>query len=230
MTTEEKARAYDEALDRCKEWASGTLGHSVDDSPKDIAEFIFPELSESEDERIRKEIMHHISLLEYNRFMDASKEECLAYLEKQKEQKPAEWSGEDERIRKAILGFLNPDKGGTKYSSYAELVKWSNWLKSLHPQPQGIYQQVVKSLCDMCDRYEQNGVFTDERARDFLGNIRIKCKDAIECAPILDESHWKPSEEHLSALLAVLNDPNNIGSETCHLALTDLYEQLKKLV
>ena len=40
---------------------------------------------------------------------------------------------------------------------------------------------------------------------------------------------WKPSEEHLSALLAVFNDPNNIGSQTCQLALTDLYEQLKKL-
>ena len=40
---------------------------------------------------------------------------------------------------------------------------------------------------------------------------------------------WKPSEEHLSALLAVFNDPNNIGSQTCQLALTDLYEHLKKL-
>lgn len=40
---------------------------------------------------------------------------------------------------------------------------------------------------------------------------------------------FKPSEEHLSALLAVFNDPNNIGSQTCQLALTDLYEQLKKL-
>lgn len=40
---------------------------------------------------------------------------------------------------------------------------------------------------------------------------------------------WKPSEEHLSALLAVFNDPNNIGSQTCQLALTDLYEQLKQL-
>lgn len=40
---------------------------------------------------------------------------------------------------------------------------------------------------------------------------------------------WKPSEEHLSALLAVFNDPDNIGSQTCQLALTDLYEQLKKL-
>lgn len=44
-----------------------------------------------------------------------------------------------------------------------------------------------------------------------------------------ENGSWKPSEEHLSALLAVVNDPNNIGSQTCQLALTDLYEQLKKL-
>ena len=41
---------------------------------------------------------------------------------------------------------------------------------------------------------------------------------------------WKPSEEHLSALLAIFNDPDNIGSQTCQLALADLYEQLKKLM
>ncbi len=33
----------------------------------------------------------------------------------------------------------------------------------------------------------------------------------------------------IMALLAVFNDPDNIGSQTCQLALTDLYEQLKKL-
>ena len=43
------------------------------------------------------------------------------------------WGKEDERIRKAILRFLNPDKGGTKYSSNAQLVEWSAWLKSLRP-------------------------------------------------------------------------------------------------
>lgn len=62
MTIEEKAKAYDEALDRCKEWASGTWGHSVDDSPKDIAEFIFPQLAESEDERMFEGFMHKLEV------------------------------------------------------------------------------------------------------------------------------------------------------------------------
>lgn len=41
---------------------------------------------------------------------------------------------------------------------------------------------------------------------------------------------WKPSEWQMSMLLAVINDPNNAGAESCQLALKSLYEQLKKLM
>lgn len=61
---------------------------------------------------------------------------------------------------------------------------------------------------------------------DNEGSVMFFKRDWIE---VKQEGHWKPSEEHLSALLAIFNDPNNIGSQTCQLALTDLYEQLKKL-
>lgn len=68
---------------------------------------------------------------------EAARKQSLEWFNKHRRdflnQTEQEWSEEDERIRKAILGFLNPDKGGTKYSSYAELVEWSDWLKSLRP-------------------------------------------------------------------------------------------------
>ena len=41
--------------------------------------------------------------------------------------------------------------------------------------------------------------------------------------------HWEPSGVQMSALLAVLNDPDNIGSQTCQLALSELYDDLNKL-
>ncbi len=82
----------------------------------------------------------------------------------------------------------------------------------------------------------------DERIKKGIIEI-IKAVSGPDCDVYLDEKKqdtslawlkslrpsWKPSKEHLSALLAVFNDPNNIGSQTCQLALTDLYEQLKKL-
>ena len=50
---------YNEALERAKEWMAGKYGHYVSDTPQEIAEFIFPELKESEDEQIRKELLEH---------------------------------------------------------------------------------------------------------------------------------------------------------------------------
>lgn len=43
------------------------------------------------------------------------------------------------------------------------------------------------------------------------------------------EEHWKPSEEQMSMLLAVINDPNNAGAESCYMALKSIYNNLKKL-
>ncbi len=40
---------------------------------------------------------------------------------------------------------------------------------------------------------------------------------------------WKPSEEQMSMLLAVINEPRNAGAESCQLALSDLYQDLRKL-
>ena len=40
---------------------------------------------------------------------------------------------------------------------------------------------------------------------------------------------WKPSEEQMRFLLAVINEPNNAGSESCHIVLNSLYHDLKNL-
>lgn len=157
------------------------------DEERDALSMLIPELAESEDEKIRKWLIAEIKATHDYDSPTSAKcvDDALAWLEKQKAQKPVEihvdnpniekfdpdvkittsdssadgkellyvcnksydigfrdgvasvkpagWSEEDERIRKAILGFVEPDKGGTKYSSYAELVEWSNWLKSLRP-------------------------------------------------------------------------------------------------
>ena len=58
MTTEEKAKAYDEALKNAQYWLNAP--QVIEDwnyTVKDIIPNIFPELHESEDERIRKAIM-----------------------------------------------------------------------------------------------------------------------------------------------------------------------------
>ena len=127
--------------------------------------------TESEDERIRKTIVATIEQCPDDFLNPKNRDRMLAYLERQKEQKPAEWSEEDEKMLARII-----ERGQSQIQMFETglLPEHIAWLKSLRPS-------------------------------------------------------WKPSEEHLSALLAIFNDPNNIGSQTCQLALSDLYEQLKKL-
>lgn len=55
MTQEEKAKAYDEAFKRAKD--CHTDGLSLHQPVRDVIEHIFPELKESENERIRKELI-----------------------------------------------------------------------------------------------------------------------------------------------------------------------------
>ena len=87
MTDKEKAKAYDEALERAKQLY-------VDGMPqisRNTTEYIFPELKgESEDERIRKAIHIYLDWLDgrnkdYQPKGDYSIKDMIAWLEKQKE-------------------------------------------------------------------------------------------------------------------------------------------------
>lgn len=51
LTIEEKAKAYDEAIKAAREWSETKNGYYT---PKELCEEIFPELKESEDERVEK--------------------------------------------------------------------------------------------------------------------------------------------------------------------------------
>ena len=92
MNTEQKAKAYDEALERANRIKNGEDNWGYCDLTEIIPAIteIFPQLRESEDERIRKEIVKYITenkniipIGSPNHF-----DKMLIWLEKQKEQKP----------------------------------------------------------------------------------------------------------------------------------------------
>ena len=78
------------------------------DAEKEALETLIPELKESEDERIRKAICACIIDInnDWITLHGASKEEALAWLEKQKEQKPAEKVESKIMTREMIEGRL----------------------------------------------------------------------------------------------------------------------------
>ena len=87
MTREEKAKAYDEAL----EWMRKVYP-TLTGADKEDVEYYFPEVKESEDERIGNVIYCIVrDNKEVKRILEGngvSVDNALAYLEKQKEQKP----------------------------------------------------------------------------------------------------------------------------------------------
>lgn len=89
LTIEQKAKAYDEAIKR----AEAVI--KVAQNQKEIYDCvttILPELSENEDERIRKALISGMNALKENQrsetFATIPIEDCIAWLEKQGEKKP----------------------------------------------------------------------------------------------------------------------------------------------
>ena len=88
MTDKEKAKAYDEAIER----ANKVLLDCTKEE-RNVVEYLHPELKESEGERMRKWIINYLSNRMLNSTILAEKEnlkKVIDYLEKQGEQKPSE--------------------------------------------------------------------------------------------------------------------------------------------
>ena len=101
MTTEEKAKAWDEAIERAKSKIRNDKDHVLYE--EDILD-IFPSLKEDEDERIRKDIVFYIAA---NHKDDGEKARWLYWLEKQGEQK---------------ISFSLPTEGEFPYNNPADTL------------------------------------------------------------------------------------------------------------
>ena len=115
------------------------LNSDIDVLYKNMLLNLFPELKESEDERIRN-FLHHTFTAEYLSEDKLSKwhgepvANILAWLEKQSEQKPATWSKEDERILYSIIADIKATLSTCTNSLNDYHKEQITWLKSLKPQ------------------------------------------------------------------------------------------------
>ena len=134
MTLEEKAKAYDRALEIAKVWCK--LDNN--DLSNDDLETLFPELKKSEDERISKEIIKYLeqTVPHHHRDEVLKSKEWIAWLEKQGEQKP--WSEEDAEILSMLIELVEH-----KEESMEVKVELITWLKSLKQKTNGIFKRYV---------------------------------------------------------------------------------------
>lgn len=121
----------EEAIRRIKAW-------NLDPDDMEALSVVIPEFAESEDERIRKALIDEIKVWDedYKLFKHVSKEKVLAYLKKQKEQKPAEWSEEDDRNLSFMIECMEGCSNGEKlFFPRSTALKYVEWLKSLRNRP-----------------------------------------------------------------------------------------------
>lgn len=161
----------------------------------------------SEEERVRKEIVSIVKAYRENCIDEGTHrfDDCLSWLEKQEEQKPAEWSEEYEERLDSII------------ESYKELLRD---YKACHDVDFIPYNSntVVRNVVD------------DVR---FLKSLRPQPKrDCKDCAMFLNgectKPRWKPSEEQMEALERCVEYLEESDNEDADI-LAGLYEQLKAL-
>ena len=120
MTIEEKAKRYEEAIERAR------AKYAMKDQPihQDLVD-IFHELAESEDEKIRKEIINYFKCQSRD---EPSRKDThnrwIAWLEKQGEQKSCmiQWKGDN---LKEVIDFTGKDKNFEKwFKSFEEYEKY----------------------------------------------------------------------------------------------------------
>lgn len=85
LSIEEKAKRYDEAIEKAEKWHNAPNVDKIPTFGNRIIEDIFPELYESEDERIKNEIIDYISTADDKVLIPY--ESWIAWLEKQGKQK-----------------------------------------------------------------------------------------------------------------------------------------------
>ena len=216
---------YEEALERAK------AGRPLDE--------VFPELKESEDERIKNLIYCIVrdrsdvgKLLEAN---GCPVQKALSWLEKQKDNTEKEYvfrplAGTDittaakhaiERAKDgdhlvlAFNGMYTPD---SKYDSTKGLVdKYNTYLKEQNPAEWSEEDKnFIKELCDLFASIAKNNYVGRYYAPDLVSKLQS----------LRPQPHWKPSEEQMEALLLVSGVVAPKHRET----LKSLYSDLKKLI
>ena len=173
----EYEKKYNEALERARDFHDGPTANVV---TRTFLEQVFPELRESKDERIRKWLLECVENLSDGNFIEVSKQDVLFYLEKQKEQKPAERIEDSVKFEEGFkAGRESGLRDGQKYvlnnlDSYG-LYKPAEWS-----------EEDEKRIDAICELLENTSAIHPNHSRRKL---------IIWLKSLRPQPHWKPGEE-----------------------------------
>ena len=197
----------EEALNKVRNWTF------TDEKDLEVLQTLIPELKESEDERIRKALLGHLKECRNqcrSEVMLGEYAKWIAYLEKQKEQKPTEQIGctftSYDMAKTFVEGqgyvITNPEKFG--------LCKPAEWSEE--------EERLLNIIIDILDKEEHSG--------------HLMHNDLKACVKLLKslrfQPHWKPSEQErgaLSTAIRVLTEERNFPRAAGYLqAILDAFD------
>ena len=216
-------KLYEEALERAREF--------VCKDNVEVAEYIFPELKENEDEKIRKALIKYFSEgREYLSLIPYNKEECVSWLEKQvtpQVRTGIEWVN---TIDDACDKRYSEEYSHGEYC-HEQSFKWGfqedvDWLEKQDEQKSTKWSEedneMIFKICQNLYDYprvkspfDRESFNEAEKEVQFIKSIR-------------PQNQWKPTEEQMKALAEALSLAKNCGEESAF-DLRTLYEQLKNL-
>lgn len=177
----EYEKKYNEALERARDFHDGPTANVV---TRTFLEQVFPELRESEDERARKAALEGIEYLERKLGWDAIGDtdilDVKEYLEKQKEQKPAERIEDSVKFEEGFkAGRESGLRDGQKYvlnnlDSYG-LCKPAEWSEE--------DEKRIDAICELLEN--TSAIHPNYSCRKLI----------IWLKSLRPQPHWKPGEE-----------------------------------
>ena len=254
MTIEEKAKAYDKVVSKLRDFISQGVNPLI--TRADVQDF-FPELKESDDEKIRKTITAVIGCYdsENSYFKEVSKKKCIAWLEKQgriiKENLLLPFKEYDK-----LMESINRQKKEGYEAGYKQGLidsksdqKPAEWSKDdednlnsaiyyIRREPYRAYdvEPIVEWLRVLKDRVQQEWSEEDEKA---IGIIEIALRHPYDMDGKWDRefaSNWLKSlrpQNHWKPselqLKALKNAMDIEMNNEIYIQLAELYNNLKKL-
>ena len=246
-TVEEKAKAYDEVLNKLRHFITKGVDPLI--TRADVQDF-FPELAESEGEKIKKRITLCLEECVHSDVIrDYEKDECIAWLEKQEGCEhikkdwlehikqswykegfidgkysggtSKEWTINDATTLSELIDFL---ENGTAKLQH-DLTRYANWLKI---QFTPIEKQGEQNPAEWSEEDEQrlNTCLYILQPKTFVGNTETTNTKWLKSLKDRVRPHWKPSDEQMKLLSEV---QSALLGKDCHNRFTCFMWELKKL-
>ena len=220
---EEKVKRYDEALEKLRRLHDNYDTVSTLINVKEELENIFPELKESEDERIRNRLINYLKVdLEEHPAREKRINEMLTWLEKQGEKKPvvddkdAEKASEEYRNFRMSCGIKDPVMLNEIEEAFYEGAIRKQKLAEWSEEDEYCRHQLI-AFCENCIAQDA----CSKRCSNWLKSLR-------------PQNTWKPSDEQMKVLNEILyfsaNHESPHWNDYIFGTLNNLIRQLKTLI